>query len=278
MSASVNANGLVAPPVNAISRPASRRPIAPSIVSRSGSRIRPRTCEMTTSVIAATASTSRISPWCAAHRSVTATTVEAAKMKTHVATRITRYSAAGRRSPGAVRRVGVVRMTARSRPVHRRDVRPRSVGLRGAASPRTTRAKRRSVRGSPRGEPRPERAASRSARHAPACGGAPVPRPGILLSPRESATGEHASSGACRHRVAAAHRGRGPDAPPPAPIVRTAAVSGSPTGSSASSGAGRRTSRSRGRRGSCAGAPRGTRAAPRCPRRPPRRGCRSCPP
>ena len=88
--------------MSAISMPARTSPMAPSIVSRSVSRIRSRRPWMTRSVIAAAARTSRIGPCWVDHRSVTATIVAAAKMNTHVATRMTRYRAAGRRSPGAV--------------------------------------------------------------------------------------------------------------------------------------------------------------------------------
>ena len=93
-----------------------------------------------------------------------------------------------------------------------------------------------------------------------------------VASPRRPRQrGPRTIGGARRHRGAGGHRlGVTPQ--------RLRTVSASPTGSSASSGAGTRTSRSRARPGSCAAARRGTGAARRCPRPPPPRGCRSCPP
>ena len=204
----MNANGLIAPPVSAISIPDRPSPIAPSIVSRSVSRIRPRSCWMTRSVIAAIARSTRIAPCCAGHRSVTATTVDAAKMNTHVATRITRYRASGRRSPGALdrapRNAVIVVDRAPAGPVVGR--RP----ARGAAQPLTQWPRRDDDQRKERDQRDPKQREQCVDRHVfPPRADGPRPRGRILPRSAESATEAHAASGACRHRVAADQRGPG---------------------------------------------------------------------
>ena len=242
---------------------------------------------MTSSVIAAMARSTRIAPCCAAHRSVTATTVDAAKMNTHVATRITRYRAAGRRSPGALD-------SAPRSPSSSWIGRPRvasSAGARRAArrsrSPsgpgETTISARNAISAIPSSAsnvssgtcfPRVRTAPGRVRASYP---GRPIlplrhmPHPVRAVTawpPINGVLGPSAAPGGTAGRAVTASGSR---------RQRLRTVSASPTGSSASSGAGTRTSRSRARPGSCAAARTGTGAAPRCPRRPPPRGCRRCP-
>ena len=107
--------GWLAPPVSATSRPRTATAIAPSTISseRLAGRSAAAGRGSRTRTAPAIPSTRGSRPACRAHRSVTATIVEAAKMKTQVATRMTRSSAAGTQSPDAVDRRPVAAALAR---------------------------------------------------------------------------------------------------------------------------------------------------------------------